>query len=461
MITSLRMVNFKNFADETLRLGPFTPIVGANASGKSNIRDAFRFLHGIGRGYTLAEIMGGKYGPGGQLEWEGIRGAPNEVMRFGETEFSLHVEVQSPDQDILKVFGTDTFGYHIEIQREESDAARFALATEQLGDGTDLTRWAYPSLATAQGSNVSDLDDQIDVLLRDFVTRNQPEFKLLPMPLSRLKVWRRAAETRNLTDPTGEPLQEEELDQMLCASIIGSHLINLQFVEPSPQAMRQPTPPDSIKLGDRGENLPSVLAAIWADARRKGDLLSWLQELSPMDIAGLEFPTDPSGRVHLQILERNGRKVSAFSASDGTLRFLGLLAVLFGDNRGGFYFFEEIDNGIHPNRLWLLLDLIERQTAKGEMQIITTTHSPALLSWLRDETFENTSLVYRDEYWSDSVIRPIGDLYDLRELRKSAALGELHTEGWFEQAMKSKEGNYDTDHLEDNDEEGDVRETVG
>ena len=62
MITSLRLVDFKNFADETLKLGPFTIIVGANASGKSNIRDAFRFLHGIGRGYTLAEIiLGGKY----------------------------------------------------------------------------------------------------------------------------------------------------------------------------------------------------------------------------------------------------------------------------------------------------------------------------------------------------------------------------------------------------------------
>ena len=57
MITSLRLKNFKSFADETLPLGPFTVIVGANASGKSNIRDAFRFLHGIGRGYTLAEII--------------------------------------------------------------------------------------------------------------------------------------------------------------------------------------------------------------------------------------------------------------------------------------------------------------------------------------------------------------------------------------------------------------------
>ena len=44
MITSLSLVDFKNFEDETLRVGPFTVIVGTNASGKSNIRDAFQFL---------------------------------------------------------------------------------------------------------------------------------------------------------------------------------------------------------------------------------------------------------------------------------------------------------------------------------------------------------------------------------------------------------------------------------
>ena len=73
MITSIRLVNFKNFADETLRVGPFTVIVGTNASGKSNIRDAFRFLHGIGRGYSLAEIIGGK-----------VRGGLEADSRCGE-----------------------------------------------------------------------------------------------------------------------------------------------------------------------------------------------------------------------------------------------------------------------------------------------------------------------------------------------------------------------------------------
>ena len=40
VITRLNLLDFKNFANEHLRMGPFTIIAGANASGKSNIRDA-------------------------------------------------------------------------------------------------------------------------------------------------------------------------------------------------------------------------------------------------------------------------------------------------------------------------------------------------------------------------------------------------------------------------------------
>ena len=91
--------------------------------------------------------------------------------------------------------------------------------------------------------------------------------------------------------------------------------------------------------------------------------------------------------------------------------------------------------------------------ATGKIQVITTTHNPALLAWMNDETFEHTSVVYRDQYWSDSVIRPIAGLYHLRELRKSYGLERLLTNGWLEEAMKASEGDADTDHLDDDDED--------
>ena len=423
MITSLRLVNFKNFADETLRLGPFSVIVGANASGKSNIRDAFRFLHGIGRGYTLAEILGGKYGVGGQLEWTGIRGAPNEVVRLRKaypnetSSFMLHLKLTLRGQTtsyLMKVAFNSNSGFLVlrEGLENESGTIYKTVDSNYVRDCVrdphrDQYHWICQANPPIPGRPVGGKSKAAPILTQIF-----PD------------------------GPAGD--------------LLGT-LGKMRFLELSPERMREPSAPGVAIMGDSGQNLPTVLQQICADTDRKEILTSWLQELTPMDVSGFEFPRDPSGRVHLRIVERNGRSVSAYSASDGTLRFLGLLAALLGDNPGGVYFFEEIDNGIHPNRLGLLLDLIEKQTAKGKAQVITTTHSPALLSWMSDKAFENASVVYRDQYWSDSVIRPIADLYDLRELRKSFALGELHTEGWLENAMKASEGEADTDHLDDAD----------
>ena len=283
-------------------------------------------------------------------------------------------------------------------------------------------------------------------------------------------LWVDSAEDMEMGAPVGQPFRSEQPALLQETAMFGEErridakpvskmrsiealLGGIHFLDLVPDRIREPTFPGQNRLGDGGENLPSVLEAICTDSERGRTLMSWLQELTPMDVKDFDFPRDPSGRVHLHIVERNGRKVSAYSASDGTLRFLGILAALLGPNEGGLYFFEEIDNGIHPNRLWLLLDLITQQTAKGKIQVVTTTHSPALLAWMNDTTFEHTSVVYRDEYWTDSVIRPIAGLYNLRELRESQGLERLLTSGWFETAMKFSEGDPDTDHLDDDEDD--------
>ena len=83
----------------------------------------------------------------------------------------------------------------------------------------------------------------------------------------------------------------------------------------------------------------------------------------------------------------------------------------------------------------LLLDLIEGQTAKNEVRVVTTTHSPDLLSMVGDETFQSTSVVCRREDTDDAVIRRIADLPRADELRRSQGLGPLHVSGWMEDAI--------------------------
>ena len=439
MITSLHLVNFKNFADETLHLGPFTLIVGANASGKSNIRDAFRFLNGVGRGYTLAEIVGGKYG----ADWQPIRGAPNEIIRFGQDEFALRVELELTKSSLSD---TEVTRYSLHIRRDDQVGSPLRVAEESV----EITLV------------------QDDLPVSGILYTTNPSFDDVPpapQENSKLRLYLRgvsdpmevASDKPGLTQDITPPLDgfSDEQFQGLGTKQLGDMVIALgaenyklkltlklailRFLEFHPERMRVPSLSDATVLGDSGDNLPTVLKGICADPQRKVVLLAWLHELTPMDVSDLEFPVDLNGRVNLRIVEANGRKISAYSASDGTLRFLGMLAALLNEDFEGIYFIEEIDNGIHPARLHLLLDLIERQTAKGKIQVVATTHSPDVLDLINDTTFENAVVVYRDEDSADAVIRRVAELPNARELRKSQGLGRLHSGGWMENILSFAE----------------------
>ena len=420
MITSIRLVNFKNFADETLRVGPFTIIVGANASGKSNIRDAFRFLHGIGRGYTLAEIIGGKYGPGGQLEWAPIRGAADEIIRFGQHAFSLEVEVKEGRYSGSR--------YSIEVSMDKTRPGLFRVTREELHSGWMAVYTSHP------GGNdpVTAQDDDTHLLLRMEKTRDQRKYghRIAVRPdqpaLTQLREHRRVIK-----------------DHKDRAENIIRILANMRFLDLVPDQMRKPAFPGQTVLGDGGENLPTVLREICDDPGRREVLAEWTRELTPMDVQDFEFPADRiTGLIQLVFQEANHRKVSAYGASDGTLRFLAMLAALLGSKAGSLYFFEEIDTGIHPARQSLLLELIEGQTARNGVQILTTTHAPDLLTFASDSTFENMSVVCRLEDTHDAIIRPVAELPNARELRTAGrGLGGLLAEGWMETALAFTENN--------------------
>ena len=429
MITSLRLVDFKNFADETLRAGPFTVIVGANASGKSNIRDAFRFLHGIGRGYTLAEIIGGKYGAGGQVEWVPIRGAASEIIRFEQSGFSLRVELKLGKtlRGKLKL-GKTRIRYSIEVEYDEDSRSGFRVMGEALVFGSRCIYTSRPD----EPDPVRAQDDDAHLLLRMEKTGEQRKYG------HRIAVRPDQPALTQIREHKNVVRTHKDYVQLVIDTLAG-----IRFLDPMPDLMRKPAFPGQTVLGDNGENLPTVLQEICTNPKREAVLYEWARELTPMDVANFDFPRDPiTGLVQLVIGETNEREVSAYSASDGTLRFLAMLAALLGEHPtlhdrhvARLYVFEEIDNGIHPSRLRLLLDLIEGQAAKGRIQVITTTHSPDLLAMIGDDTFNNTSVVCRLPDTDDAVIHPVCELPDSEKLRRSQGLGRLHASGWMEDAL--------------------------
>lgn len=210
----------------------------------------------------------------------------------------------------------------------------------------------------------------------------------------------------------------------------------LRFLHGIPEAIRMPSVPGQTILGDRGENLSSVLFDICQDPHKKAILLEWIQELTPMDAQDFEFPSDFTGKILLTLVEESGQKISAYSACDGTLRFLAMIAALLGSSPAKLYFFEELDNGIHPTRLHLLLQLIERQVYQGKIQMIATTHSSQLLRLLSPNLLESVSLTYRLENRPDAKIIRILDIPNAQEVLEKQTLAHLHESAWLENVME-------------------------
>lgn len=421
MFTSLRLERFKSFRDSSVQLGPFFIAIGANSAGKSNIRDALRFLHGIGRGYNLAEIIGGKYGAGGQAEWSGIRGAAAELIHFGEDNFAITLRAYIKKR---------TFEYRIEVAQDDSARIGFRVAGESLSVGHRTIFTSRPG----RYDPVDFQDDENHLLLRMEKTGNQRKYGL--------KI------TARHDEPAIVQIVEERRVVRTHKELILlflEELSSIRFLDLVPDLMRKPSFPGQSILGDNGENLSTVLQGICSDPKREEILYDWIRELTPLDVDSFKFIKDPiTGLIQFAIVEQTGHQVSAYSASDGTLRFLAMLAALLGENPASFYFFEEIDNGIHPARIKLLVDLIENVTATGSTQVMTTTHSPDMISMVSSDTFDKMAVVFRRDGSTFAEIRSAKDIPRLHDLKVEQSVSRLMAGGWFETVL-----NFDSDEEED------------
>jgi predicted ATPase len=410
LLESLRLRNFKNFRDVVLQLAPLTMVVGPNASGKSNIRDAFRFLHGISRGYTLAEIIGEKWVEGGVLQWRGIRGGIKEAAYWDQTVFSFEVTFTAPDR------GKRRRGvYRIEIDVGTVDQPPRLVAERLIIEG--------------RGQFVFDSHPD----------RNPPT-QGDPLHLTvRLR-----KDQRGFVGPTVRVFSDRPaLSQLAEHPEVGSEEVrahvrlalaafrSMRFLDLSPEAMRLPSIPGQRILGDRGENLSSVLQSIVAAPGRKAELIDWIRELTPLDVSDFRFPADPAGRILVTLVEEDGHETSAYSASDGTLRFLAMIGAFLGPEPARFYFFEELENGLHSTRLHLLLQLIERQTERGLCQVVATTHSPQLLGLLGKGSQEGAIVVQRPAGHPEANVARLVDLQG-SHVKATKDLGRLLSSGWFE-----------------------------
>lgn len=135
----------------------------------------------------------------------------------------------------------------------------------------------------------------------------------------------------------------------------------------------------------------------------------------------------PDGRLLLQIKDAPFEKpILARFTSDGTLKLLAYLIVLYDPELPRFVGIEEPENFLHPR---LLPELAEECRAASERsQLLITTHSPFLLNAMKAE---EVRVLYRDEQGFAQIMRT-SDIPGVPQfMNAGASLGYLWMEGQF------------------------------
>ncbi|KHD11164.2 ATPase [Candidatus Thiomargarita nelsonii] len=181
-------------------------------------------------------------------------------------------------------------------------------------------------------------------------------------------------------------------------------------------------------LSQSGNNLPNVIQYFREQyPQRLDNIIDRLCRRIPrMERVEIELLTD--GRLLLRLKDAPFEQpVLAKYASDGTLKMLAYLMLLYNPEPLQFIGIEEPENHLHPR---LLPELCEEcRNATAQTQLMVTTHSPFFVNGLRPEELW---VLYRDELGFTRA-RRASDMLGIKEFMAAGALlGQLWIEGYFE-----------------------------
>ncbi len=172
-------------------------------------------------------------------------------------------------------------------------------------------------------------------------------------------------------------------------------------------------------LDERGANLAPVLSNFPGENRRQ--LISALQKLYD-GIVDIKCSV-VGGTVTLFLEESGNREIPVAGLSDGTLRYLCMLAILLHPEPPPLVVIEEPELGLHPDLLPTLVELL--RSASERSQLIVTTHSDVMVDALTDTP---ESVVICEKHEGRTEMRRL-DKEDLAKWLKDYTLGNLWSSG--------------------------------
>lgn len=215
---------------------------------------------------------------------------------------------------------------------------------------------------------------------------------------------------------------------------IARQIADWQFVLLDPALMGKPVAQSRtrgrVRLAEDGANIAEYLLDIYTrDPVAFEGIIEALQYVLPY-AADLQpvITSELERAVYLNLTE-NEFKVPGWLFSTGTLRVLGILALLRDPEPPALLVIEEIENGLDPRTVRFIIDEIRSALLLGQTQVIITTHSPYLLDLLdlshivvvergaAGPVFRRPATEENLQYWADEFAP--GQLYTMGRLNNA------------------------------------------
>ena len=393
-----------------------TVLIGTNSSGKSNILDALQFLGRIASGTNITAALQG------DNTTSQLRGGIEWAPRKPGNEFEIYVEYfESPTTDYVYSIRCEVLASRCEVKSEQLDRIKYRVKKD--------------------GSRGRD-SGRISLFRTDAVDNTSPTI------IARLYNGKRGS-PRQMNRSISVLFQLygqrvlSEIQEGVRALV--ESLRDIFILDPIPSHMRGFSPLAERLEPDAG-NIAGVLAAL--EGKRKTfveqKLSDYAKKLPERDISRVyaetvgKFQTDAMLYCEEEYSSTQTHTVDARGMSDGTLRFLAILVALLTRPSGSLLVIEEVDNGLHPSRSELLLDMLSKEGQEREVDIIVTTHNPALLNAMGTKLVPFISAVHRDQNSGASVITLLEDIQDLPKLLATGPVGNITSRGLLERILKSR-----------------------
>ena len=409
MLTSFTLERFKSYDKQgaTLHLAPLTALIGANASGKSNVVEALRLLSWIAHGNRLGTIAHAVQG-----ENQTIRGAVRDLLYRGRRRFQLSCNTTHPQWDTYSVC-VSRDGDELSIADEGLTGAGKAVPLFEVVDDRDEVggvRVAYNNFARGGKKPHVICNNQMSVLAQLqspalFAKHQKTSRRVIPEVAAQYLSW----------------------------------MSNILFLDPRPSLMRGYSFKTDRELNGSGDNLSGVLYDLCRKRHLKQRILDLVKALPEQDIDQIDFIETPRNEAMVTLTETFGRKQATYDAtllSDGTLRVLAIGAALLTAPNGSVVVIEEIDNGVHPNRADALVQHISDIASSRNLQVLLSSHNPALLDAIPDDAIADVVFCYRDEETGASRLTRLADIPAYPELVAQAPVGRLMTRGVIDRFVK-------------------------